>query len=74
LIIPPNQLSAEALQSVIEDWLSRQAQENAADVEQFSDMIESVRQQLVAEKLLLTWDDPTQTINVIHPDDLPRDF
>jgi uncharacterized protein YheU (UPF0270 family) len=71
LIVPPSQLSEEALQSVIEDWLSRQAQESAMDAEQFAGMVDAVRQQLLKSQLLLTWDDESQTVNIMHPDDLP---
>lgn len=64
MIVPPDQLSHEALQSVIEDWLTRQAQEALVDQSEWSEQVEQVRQQLLSGALVLTWDDERQTLNI----------
>lgn len=72
MIVPPQQLSEDALTGIIEDWLSRQTQETAADQDQWSALVGQVRQQILAEELALTWDDESQTINIQLRRDVPR--
>ena len=70
MIVPADQLSQEALQGVIEEWLTRQAQEALVDHSEWPAQIESVKQQLLNGRLLLTWDDERQTLNIQRAEDL----
>lgn len=66
MIIPYQQLSADALDAVIEDWLSRQSQELLAVSNNKQDLMDDVKRQLVSKYLVLTWDDESQTINILE--------
>jgi len=65
MIIPHKQLLPETLQAVIEDWLSRQTQET--DIVEMSrqSMIDQVLKLLDRGKMCVTWDDESQTINLL---------
>ncbi|WP_196158239.1 YheU family protein [Reinekea sp. G2M2-21] len=65
MIIPHKQLPPETLQAVIEDWLSRQSQET--DIVEMSrqSMIDQVLKLLDRGKMCVTWDDESQTINLL---------
>lgn len=71
MVVPPQQLSADALTAIIEDFLSRQTQENVVDHQEWLGLIEQVRTQLFSQELLLTWDDESQTINIQLAQDVP---
>ena len=70
MIVPFEQLSTEALQAIIEDWLSRQSQDLAISTTNRDSLIESVRNQLNSGRLVVTWDDESQTINLIDAEAL----
>ena len=70
LIVPYDQLAKETLQAVIEDWLSRQAQEVVDPDASQAQLVEQVMQMLQNKRLLVTWDDEMQTINLITPEAL----
>jgi len=70
VIIPYEQLSKDALTAVIEDWLSRQSQDLAVSFESREKLIEQVYRELKASRLVVTWDDETQTINLLDKDSL----
>ncbi len=72
MFIPFQDLSAEALNAIIEDWLSRQSQESVYDISEKDHYVEQVRQQLRTQKLLITWDDELNTINIISADAIAR--
>lgn len=71
MIIPYQELSDEAIRAVIVDWLSRQAQENALDEEAFESAVLSVIGLLEQGRLVVTWDDESQTINLLNSEDIP---
>lgn len=70
LIVPFDALEADTLTAVIEDWLSRQAQESAVDMDTHSVLVQQVRDALVKGQLVLTWDEQSQTINIHDPQNL----
>ena len=70
VIIPPDTLSAPTLQAVIEDWLSRQAQESVLDMAAHQHTVEQVRNALQQGQLVLTWDDESQSINILDREQL----
>ncbi|EAR08489.1 YheU family protein [Reinekea blandensis] len=70
MIVPADQLSQEALRGVIEEWLTRQAQEALVDHSEWPTQVENVKQQLLSGRLLLTWDDEQQSLNIQRAEDL----
>ncbi|MDO7673784.1 MAG: YheU family protein [Reinekea forsetii] len=65
MIIPHERLAPEVLSAVIEDWLSRQSQDWVGDIEDRDQVIEQVIEQMRRKKLVVTWDDESQTINLV---------
>jgi len=65
MIIPHDRLAPEVLSGVIEDWLSRQSQDWVGDVEDREQVIGQVIEQMRRKQLLVTWDDESQTINLV---------
>ena len=70
MIIPFESLSTEVLSSVIEDWLSRQTQETSMDTVNWAELVEQVRDQLKVKAMFVTWDDESQTINLVEAESL----
>ena len=70
MIIPFEQLSADALQAVIEDWLSRQSQDLTVSFDTRDELIEQVVLQLKASRLFVTWDDESQTTNLVDAESM----
>ena len=70
MIVPYEQLSAEALNTIIEDWLSRQSQDLTISYASRDNVIETVKAQLKSGRLLVTWDDESQTINLLDAETL----
>ena len=54
MIIPPQQLQPDTLVALIEDWLSRQEQSWAFDMDNNEQLIEQVKQRLSTNDLLIT--------------------
>ncbi|MDO7640928.1 MAG: YheU family protein [Reinekea forsetii] len=65
MIIPHERLAPEVLSAVIEDWLSRQSQDWVGDIEDRDQVVEQVIEQMRRKKLVVTWDDESQTINLV---------
>jgi len=70
MIVPFGQLSRETLVSVIEDWLSRQSQDSVIDSNDRPALIEQVIEKLKENALYVTWDDESQTINIVSAESL----
>jgi uncharacterized protein YheU (UPF0270 family) len=68
MIIPPKQLQPDTLVALIEDWLSRQEQSWAFDVDNQSALIQQVTEKLNAQELLITWDEEGQSLNILDRD------
>lgn len=71
MIVPYASLSADALSNIIEDWLSRQAQETLLDEDEKKRAIAKIESLLQSKELFLTWDECSQTINLLATDQLP---
>ncbi|MDN3648909.1 YheU family protein [Reinekea marina] len=65
MIIPPKKLNPETLNALIEDWLSRQEQSWAFDMENHEQLVERVIQKLNENELLITWDEEGQSLNIL---------
>lgn len=65
MIIPPQQLKPDTLVALIEDWLSRQEQSWAFDMDNHEQLIEQVKQRLSINDLLITWDEEGQSLNIL---------
>jgi|TARA_B110000503_G_scaffold139156_2_gene226912 uncharacterized protein YheU (UPF0270 family) len=70
MIIPHERLAPEVLSAVIEDWLSRQSQDWVGDIEDRDQVIEQVIEQMRRKKLVVTWDDESQTINLVDAESI----
>lgn len=65
MIIPPQELKADTLVALIEDWLSRQEQSWAFDMDNHEALIQQVTQKLFSKELLITWDEEGQSLNIL---------
>ncbi len=73
MIIPHQQLSAEALTGVIESFINREGTDYG-DVEwSLAQKVEQVKAQLDTGEVVLVFDEATEEVNLILRKDLPRD-
>lgn len=68
-IIPANKLSAEALQGVIEEFISRNGTDHGAIEASWETNIRQVKYKLEAGLAVLVFDDETETTNIFFADD-----
>jgi uncharacterized protein YheU (UPF0270 family) len=68
MIVPYDSLPSSTLSNVIKDWLSRQSQESLSEAQTEQEMVDQVVALLKAGHLLVTWDDESQTINLVSAD------
>jgi uncharacterized protein YheU (UPF0270 family) len=71
MLIPYRDLPTETLDNVIKDWLSRQSQDSMPLDLSESERVSQVRQMLANQTFLVSWDDESQTINLVAADSLP---
>ncbi len=69
VIIPINRLSSEALQCVIEEYISRDGTDYGSNVVELETKIRQVKYQLEAGMAVLVYDEETQTCNIFLADD-----
>jgi uncharacterized protein len=67
-IIPVNKLSAEALQAVIEEFISRQGTDYGAVEASLEASIKQVKHKLEKGLAVLIYDDETETTNIFLHD------
>lgn len=65
MLIPYQQLPPDTLENIIKDWLSRQSQESLDFELSEQAQIEQVVALLGKGELLVSWDDESQTINLM---------
>ena len=68
-IIPANKLSAEALQGVIEEFISRNGTDYGAIEASLETNFKQVKQKLKNGLAVLVFDDETETTNIFLADD-----
>ncbi len=66
MIIPPAKLSSEALDALIEEFVTRDGT-NLADA---AGMIEEVRKQLDSGDIVITFDDESGSCNIVRAEDV----
>lgn len=70
MIIPPDQLNEETLSSVIREWLMRQGEDWGLTDTSLDSAIDQARQALTDGKLILLWDESTESLNIVSKDEL----
>jgi uncharacterized protein YheU (UPF0270 family) len=68
--LSPDQLSREALRSLIEEFVTRDGTDYGASEASLEGKIEQVRAQLASGKARLVFDPDTETANIVVPDEL----
>jgi uncharacterized protein YheU (UPF0270 family) len=71
MLIPYDDLPLETLNNVIKDWLSRQSQDSMSLELSESERVAQVHQLLANQTFLVSWDDESQTINLVSADSIP---
>ncbi len=71
--IPLDQLSREALRSVVEEFVTRDGTDYGAVERSVDDKIEHVMRQLDAGEARIVFDPETETANVVMTRDIPGD-
>jgi uncharacterized protein len=69
VIIPPERLSAEALQALIEGFVLREGTDYGKEDIEISRKIESVRRQIAAGKAFIIFDPETGTTTILAASD-----
>lgn len=70
MIVPPDQLNEETLSSVIREWLMRQGEDWGLTDNSLDSAIDQARQALADGKLILLWDESTESLNIVSKDEL----
>lgn len=70
MIIPLDQLNEETLTSVIREWLMRQGEDWGLTDNSLDSAIDQARQALADGKLVLLWDESTESLNIVSKDEL----
>ncbi len=72
MIIPFQELSPEALQGVIEEFITREGTDYGEMEFSLADKVEQVRQQLLNKQVFILFDEVTQRCNIITKDQLDQ--
>lgn len=68
IVIAPEQLSAEALQGIIEEFVTREGTEYGFDDVPLETKVQQVHRQLRKGEVLILFDPKTQTVNLHRPE------
>jgi len=68
-IVPVNKLSADALQGIIEEFISRTGTDYGAIESSWETKISQVKEKLEKGTAVLVFDDQTATTNILRADD-----
>ena len=68
-IVPVNKLSADALQGIIEEFISRTGTDYGAIESSWETKISQVKEKLEKGTAVLVFDDTTATTNILRADD-----
>ena len=75
VLIPHDQLSKEALQGVVEEFITRESTDYGAVEVPMETKVSRVYQNLTSGKAILVFDTKTETCNIFHRNDpLVRDL
>ncbi len=72
MIIPFSQLSEEALQGVIEEFITREGTDYGDLDISFAQKCQQVRQQLTLGSVVIVYDAALESINLVPSDQLPE--
>ena len=72
MIIPFQELSPEALQGIIEEFITREGTDYGEMEYSLADKVEQVRQQLLNKQVFILFDEVTQRCNIITKDQLDQ--
>ncbi len=72
MIIPFQELSPEALQGVIEEFITREGTDYGETEYSLADKVEQIKQQLLNKQVFILFDEVTQRCNIITKDQLDQ--
>ena len=65
MIIPYDQLSPDTLSNVLESLIMRYEENAILDTNSLSDKVQSLKQDLIANKVFLTFDEEDESFNLV---------
>lgn len=72
MIIPFQELQADTLQLICEDWLTRQSQEWLGDTIERDEAVNKVLLALKNKQLFITWDDEMNSLDIVDAEQLAQ--
>ncbi len=72
MIIPPHELSPEALQGIIEEFITREGTDYGEGEFTLADKVAQVRRQLERKEAFIVFDVITERCNILTQEQLPR--
>ncbi len=72
MIIPPHELSPEALQGIIEEFITREGTDYGEGEFTLADKVAQVRRQLERKEAFIVFDVITERCNILAQEQLPR--
>ena len=67
--IPPDQLSAEVLQSIIEEFITREGTDYGSVDYSLTDKVEQIKKQLQSGKVVIAFDVATESCTLVDKDE-----
>lgn len=65
MLIPPESLSAEALENILQEFVSRDGTDYGEQELSVSEKVERLRPQIVDGRVLIVFDETTETLNLL---------
>lgn len=69
MIIPPNQLSPDALQGVLEEFIGREGTDYGEQELSLADKVERLRPQVMRGEVLIVFDEFLETLTLMRRED-----
>lgn len=73
LVIPPEQLAAETLQRLLEDFVTRDGTDNG-DESTLDERVQCVRQALAAGQVFIVYDEASEQCGLLSRQDMPHEL
>jgi uncharacterized protein YheU (UPF0270 family) len=70
MIIPPNQLSEDALQGVLEEFISREGTDYGEEELTLEEKVERLRPQVMRSEVVIVFDEFLETLTLVRKEDV----
>ncbi len=72
VVIPPEDLSSEALHGLLAEFVTRDGTDYGVQELTLETKVSRLRKQVLAKDVLIVFHVPTEQVNLVHADELPK--